>query len=89
MFKYRSPELSEVRLQDGFLAPRQYSNGKVTIPSAVRQCRDTGRIDAFRLQWRPGMPKKPQSSGFRLWQESWKAMAFQLMIEPFRRLAAN
>ena len=89
MFKYRSPELDEVRLQDGFLAPRQHTNGKVTIPSAVRQCKDTGRIDAFRLQWREGMPNKPHIFWDSDFAKVLEGMALQLMIDPSPELAAE
>ncbi len=89
MFKYRSPRLSEVRLQDGFLFPRQRTNGKVTIPSAVRQCRDTGRIDAFRLQWRPGMAKQPHIYWDSDFAKVLEGMALQLLVEPNAGLAAE
>ena len=66
MFMYNSPKLTDVRLQDGFLAPRQHTNGKVTLPSAVQKCHDTGHVDAFRMQWRPGMPKHRIFTGIRI-----------------------
>jgi DUF1680 family protein len=89
MFKYNSPQLTAVRLQDGFLAPRQHTNGKVTIPAAVQQCRDTGRIDAFRLQWRPGMPRKPHIFWDSDFAKVLEGMALQLMIDPSPELASE
>ncbi|MBO4512890.1 MAG: glycoside hydrolase family 127 protein [Victivallales bacterium] len=44
----------EIHLKDTFFAPRQAMNIAVTIPSAIKRCEETGRIDAFKLQWKPG-----------------------------------
>lgn len=44
----------QIELKDRFFAPRQTRNLSVTIPSALKRCEETGRIDAFRLQWKPG-----------------------------------
>ena len=40
---------TEVRLSDGFWAPRIETNRKTTIPYAFRQCEETGRIANFAL----------------------------------------
>ncbi len=46
-----------IKLKDGFLAPRQAQNIAITIPSALERCQETGRIDAFKLEWKPGSDK--------------------------------
>jgi len=51
--------LARVRLEDPFWAPRMETNRRVTLPIEYEQCRKTGRIDAFRLDWKPGMPNPP------------------------------
>ena len=47
---------ARIILNDAFFAPRQVRNIAVTIPYALKRCEETGRIDAFRLQWKPGCP---------------------------------
>ncbi len=50
---------TRVCLTDGFWAPRQRVNRERTLDVAYRQCKETGRIDAFRLDWRPGQEHEP------------------------------
>ena len=51
--------LANIQIEDGFWAPRQRVNREVTLPIEYRQCKETGRIDAWHLKWRPGMPDPP------------------------------
>lgn len=51
--------MKHIRLKDGVLAPRQETNRKVTIPSCISRCEETGRLKAFKLQWKEGDPDKP------------------------------
>ncbi len=44
---------SKVKLQDCFFAPRQDKMETVTIESSLKKCKETGRLDAFKLQ-QPG-----------------------------------
>ena len=48
-----------VRFTDAFWAPIQEINRTRAIPANEQQCRATGRIDAFELNWKPGMPDQP------------------------------
>ena len=50
-----------VELTSGFWKTRQDTNRKVTLRMEHEQCKRTGRIDAFRLDWKPGMPNKPHN----------------------------
>jgi len=48
-----------VRIEDSFWAPRIRTNRERTIPHVYWQLKQTGRIDAFRLDWKPGIEPKP------------------------------
>ena len=56
---YQSLPLPAVRLQDEVFAPRIRTGIERTLPGAIAHCRETGRLDMFSLQWRPGMPNRP------------------------------
>lgn len=49
----------DVTITGGFWAERLETNRTVTIPIEYRHCLETGRIDAFRLEWQPGDPNPP------------------------------
>jgi DUF1680 family protein len=51
--------LTQVTVEDSFWAPRIRVNREQTIPHEYKQCKDTGRIDAFLLNWKPGVEPKP------------------------------
>ncbi|MFZ6029941.1 MAG: glycoside hydrolase family 127 protein [Chloroflexota bacterium] len=48
-----------VSITDAFWAPRLRVNREKTLPIEYRQLKETGRIDAFRLAWKPGDPNPP------------------------------
>ncbi len=48
-----------VKIEDIFWAPRIATNRERTLQIEYEQCRDTGRLDAFRLQWKPGQQPVP------------------------------
>ncbi|MDP2950671.1 MAG: glycoside hydrolase family 127 protein [Chloroflexota bacterium] len=71
--------VGSVSLEDGFWAPRQETNRKVTIPFLEKKLRDNGCIDALKLEWRPGMPNPPHiywESDIAKWLE---AASYSLM----------
>ena len=78
--------LSRVGVKDIFWAPRQEVNRKVTIPSLFEYCKKTGRIDAFRLNWKPGKPNPPH----RFWDSDvakWlEASSYALVTHPDKEL---
>ncbi|MGI6496044.1 MAG: glycoside hydrolase family 127 protein [Kiritimatiellia bacterium] len=51
--------MSNHRIRSGFWRKKLDTNRTVTIPAGLDLCRKTGRIDAFRLDWRPGDPNPP------------------------------
>ncbi len=59
MKKFRSATLHEVKLNDPVFAPRMAAGRRRTIPASLEQCEKTGRLDAFLLNWKPGMPNQP------------------------------
>ncbi|NPV06893.1 MAG: glycoside hydrolase family 127 protein [Anaerolineae bacterium] len=78
----RPVPLHSVALSDTFWAPRQEITRRVTLPVELRHCRATGRIDAFRLEWRPGQPNPPHmfwDSDVAKWVE---AAAYSLATHP-------
>ena len=47
----------QVTLTGGFWGERQQTNSSRTIPAIYGQMKDTGRIDAWRLDWQEGQPQ--------------------------------
>ena len=80
--------LAQVKLQGGFWADRVETNRRVTLPIEYRNCRETGRIDAFRLDWQEGQPNPPHifwDSDVAKWLE---ACAYSLQTHPDPSLQA-
>ena len=50
-------DINEARLTGGPLARRQKSALDKTIPATMAKTVETGRLDAFRLDWMPGQPR--------------------------------
>lgn len=74
--------LRQVKLADRFWRTRQEINRTALIPHAYRMCEETGRIDALRLQWKPGMKPEPHifwDSDVAKWLES---AAYALAMQP-------
>jgi len=74
--------LTRVTVEDKFWAPRIQVNREQTIPHEYKQCKDTGRIDAFLLNWKPGMVPKPHyfwDSDVAKWIE---AASYSLATQP-------
>jgi DUF1680 family protein len=57
--KFTPLPFTSVSIEDEFWSPRIRANREQTIPHILQQCRATGRLDAFRLKWRPGMQPTP------------------------------
>jgi len=85
-FRIAPVPLSQVRFDDAFWAPRIEVNRTATIPAVYRQIKQTGRIDAFHLAWKPGMPNPPHQfwdSDVAKWLE---AVGYSLASRPDRKL---
>ena len=80
--------LTQVTVADSFWAPRMQVNREQTIPHEYKQCKDTGRIDAFLLDWKPGKEPKPHyfwDSDLAKWVE---AASYSLATHPDPKLDA-
>lgn len=74
--------LRQVQINDSFWAPKLKTNREVTIPTIYQRCKETGRIDAWKLDWKPGMPNEPHvfwDSDVAKWME---AAAYSLTTHP-------
>ena len=81
--------IARVKIQDGFWAPRQEINRTTTIPLIHRHCQETGRIDALKLDWKPGQPKTPHvfwESDLAKWIE---AASYSICTHPDPQLAGQ
>ncbi len=56
---YRFAQISKVSPKDVILKRAIETDKSSTIPSSLAKCYETGRIDAFKLNWKEGMPNKP------------------------------
>jgi len=73
---------TRVEVDDAFWASRIEANRAATIPIAYRHCRETGRIDAWKLDWREGREPVPHpywDSDVAKWIE---AAAYSLASHP-------
>ncbi|NQT52161.1 glycoside hydrolase family 127 protein [bacterium] len=79
--------LADVTIDDVFWTPRIDTNRRVTLPHEYAQCKETGRIDAFRLEWKPGDDNPPHifwDSDLAKWIE---AASYSLTTHPDPKLA--
>jgi uncharacterized protein len=73
---------TNVIINDSFWSKKLEVNRKTTIPTEYQQCKDTGRIDAFKLDWEPGKGEVPHifwDSDVAKWIE---AASYSLMTHP-------
>ncbi len=78
--------LSRVKIQGLFWGQWQEIIRTVTIPISYQRLKETGRIDAFRLKWKPGMPNPPHvfwDSDVAKWVET---AAYSLVTHPDAKL---
>jgi len=84
--KYEPVPWTAVSLEGGLWGRLMETNRQVTLPIEYQQCKNTGRIDAFRLDWKPGQPNPPHifwDSDVAKWIE---AAAYSLATHPDREL---
>ncbi|MCD6520145.1 MAG: glycoside hydrolase family 127 protein [Anaerolineae bacterium] len=76
-----------VRIEGPFWGPRQEVNRAVTLPIEYEQLKKTGRLDAWKLEWKPGQPNPPHhfwDSDVAKWIE---AAAYSLATHPDEQLS--
>ncbi|MBS4200557.1 glycoside hydrolase family 127 protein [Bacillus sp. FJAT-49732] len=86
--KYKPLSFVDVKINDSFWAKRIEVNREQTIPFQYEQCKATGRIDAFKLDWKPGMEPVPHifwESDVAKWIE---AASYSLATHPDAELDA-
>ena len=74
--------ISRVKIHDAFWAPRQEINSTTTLPLIYRQCEESGRIGALKLEWRRGQANRPRvhwESDVAKWME---AASYSLRARP-------
>ncbi len=71
-----------ITLRDPVFAPRQKTAHDITIPDCIRKCAETGRLDAFRLQWKKGEPNQPHVYWDSDVAKVLEGMAQMLKIQP-------
>ena len=79
--------LTQVTVGGPFWGPWVEANRRASLPHVYEACKNTGRIDALRLQWRPGDPNPPHifwDSDVAKWLE---AAAYELAVHPDAALA--
>lgn len=78
----KAVSLKQVQLEGGFWGERQAINRDVTLPTVYEQSKVTGRLDAWKLDWKPGAGDKPHyfwDSDAAKWIE---AAAYSLATHP-------
>ena len=78
-----------VSVDDLFWSPRIETNRMVTVPLGYEQCRNTGRLDAWKLDWKDGDPCRPHifwDSDVAKWME---ASACSLYFHQDQKLKEN
>ena len=79
-------QLSDTQIEGGFWGPRLDIVREVTLPIQYEQCKKTGRINAWKLDWREGQPRKPHifwDSDVAKWIE---AAGYSLSRHPDKKL---
>ncbi|MBQ8756211.1 MAG: glycoside hydrolase family 127 protein [Lentisphaeria bacterium] len=56
---FHFPQINSITPQDGVLKDRIESGRTGTIPASLAKSYETGRIDAFKLNWKKGDPDQP------------------------------
>ena len=73
MQKYKSISFTDIDIDKGFWHDRQMINAQTSIYSIWERFKETGRFDAFKFEWKEGMPNKPHifwDSDFAKWAEA-------------------
>ena len=80
MRKYNRPVPDNIKLSDPVFAERLEACIKNTIPAAMSKIVETGRLDAFRLNWQEGQDKKPHIFWDSDTAKVLEGMAYSLVI---------
>lgn len=86
MKKFEAASIRSVKVQDPFFAPRIRTNHEATIPASLKKCEDTGRLAAFDLKWKEGMPDMPHVFWDSDVAKVVEGMAYAVILRPDRKL---
>ncbi|PTX95329.1 hypothetical protein DB345_13720 [Spartobacteria bacterium LR76] len=89
MFRYSSLPFQQVQINDPFWNERLRVNHEQSLPKQYEMCERTGRFDALKLEWKPGMPNRPHhywDSDTAKWLE---AACYACAIRPDPELRAQ
>ncbi|MCX7017377.1 MAG: glycoside hydrolase family 127 protein [Candidatus Sumerlaeota bacterium] len=81
-FRMRPAALSRVRIEGGFWGARMETNRSVTLALEYDQLKKTGRIDQFKMRWRPGMAPVPHKFWTAQTAKWIEAAAYSLIHHP-------
>lgn len=79
---FSSPEITSVKVSDKYFSPRIAACHSSTIPASIQKSYETGRIDAFKLNWKPGKPKQPHVFWDSDVAKVVEGMAYDLSLHP-------
>ena len=82
MARCQNSKIGNIHLKDGFFAPRIRINHTETIPANIRKCHETKRIEAFKLDWKPGMPDEPHVYWDSDVAKVLEGIAYDLILNP-------
>ena len=82
MKQFHAPELKSVKLKDPVFAARQTACFQSTISACIEQSVKTGRIQAFDLSWKEGMPNEPHFFWDSDVAKVLEGMAYTLALSP-------
>ncbi len=88
MKRFAPAGIADVKLSDPYLSPRQRAGYEVTIPASIAQSHRTGRIEAFKLDWKPGQPGEPHIFWDSDVAKVLEGMAYAVMQHPGDRALA-
>jgi len=77
-----NPPVAAVRVTGGLWGERLRVNREITLPAEYEQYQKTGHLDAWKLTWKPGDPKRPHifwDSDVAKWLE---AAGYSLALHP-------
>ena len=81
--------INKVKIKDSVLSQRIESCRTGTIPASLEKSYETGRVDAFKLEWKEGDPNEPH----RFWDSDiakiLEGMACTLSLHPDEKLEAE
>ena len=86
MEKFEAASLRSVTVRDGFFAPRIRTDHEATIPVSVKKCEETGRIKAFDLKWKKGMPDMPHIFWDSDVAKVVEGMAYSVILRPDKKM---